>query len=54
VQNIAVGNSIMRFATMHTAKSVDNIAGESRVTSNGAELDATSSDMELLKKQNPA
>jgi hypothetical protein len=27
VQNIAVGNSIMRFATMHTAKSVDNIAG---------------------------
>lgn len=26
VQNIAVGNSIMRFATMHTAKSVDNIA----------------------------
>lgn len=30
VQNIAVGNSIMRFATMHTAKSLDNIAGEQR------------------------
>ena len=27
VQNIAVGTNIMRFATMHTAKSVDNISG---------------------------
>lgn len=28
VQNIAVGNTMMRFTTMHTAKSLDNIAGE--------------------------
>jgi len=27
VQNIAVGNSIMRFATMHTAKSAEHISG---------------------------